>query len=187
MKPDCFVIMPIQNPETEFLWEDVYKPIIEETGFKAVRIDEQEDGTSMHALIIEYLKLSPLVVADLSLARPNCYFEVGFAMGQNKFANLILCCREDHNPDSKNYDPSKNKVHFDVNTFYVIWWSKDETELFRTQLKTKIFQRKPKILELTEMENPKKPINLQNDSQQSSLVEVVNSGIKELKSWKKKN
>lgn len=108
-------------------------------------------------------------------------------MGQNKFTNLILCCREDHNPDSNDYDPSKNKVHFDVNTFYVIWWSKDETETFRTQLKNKILQRKPKILEFTELENPKKPQNLHIDSPNSSLGDVVNSGIKELKSWKKKN
>ncbi len=183
VNPDCFVIMPIQNEETEFLWEEVYKSTIEETGFRAIRIDEEEDGRSMHAQIVEYLKFSPLIVADITLSRPNCYWEVGFAMGQNKYSNLILCCREDHNPDSNAYNPETNKVHFDVNTYYVIWWTQAKLADFKQELKRKILQRKPKILQKTELENPRGTARIDNKSK--AINEVIKKGNKELETWKR--
>ena len=36
-----------------------------------------------------------MIVADITNERPNCYLEVGYAMGLGKKANLILTARED--------------------------------------------------------------------------------------------
>src|SRR5258708_134031 len=94
---ECFVIMPIKATETEFMCTDVYTPVIEAAGMTPIRIDEQDDGTLLPLQIVQQINSSALIVADLTLARPNCYFEVGYAMGINRYSTLILCCRDDHN------------------------------------------------------------------------------------------
>lgn len=56
---------------------------------------------------IALLESADSVLADLSLERPSCYFEVGFAQSQNKLVHLIAKLgTEIHQVRSR------NKVHF---------------------------------------------------------------------------
>jgi hypothetical protein len=144
--PDCFVIMPIGRPETELVWTEVYKPTIEACSFKPCRVDKEDDGRQLPTQIIQFLQLSPLLIADLTFARPNCYYEIGFAMGLNRERNVILCCREDHNSDSPRFVASQNKVHFDIHSYGILWWDPENLESFRQELRSKIKLRK-KVLE----------------------------------------
>jgi len=189
-KKDCFVIMAF-DPEVEPIWEKVFIPVIESAECKPLRVNVNEDGSSLSDLIFQYIRNSPLIVADLTLARPNCYFEVGYALGLNKHKKLILCCREDHNPDSPNYKPGSYKIHFDLRQHFIIWWEINNFEKFKVDLAEKINQRRDLI-------DKKEEIPLEAKSPQSigkvSEKEVVDGLEGRLKNarqdyelWTKKN
>ena len=139
--------MPIGVPETERIWKEVYEPVINDSGLNPIRIEEDDDGTSMHRQINEDIVDASLIIGDITFARPNCYYEVGYAYGKGKNSNLILCCREDHNSDSPNFKPGEYKVHFDLQTYYILWWDENNLEEFRTKLAAKIERRKEKFLQ----------------------------------------
>ncbi|GMV31457.1 MAG: hypothetical protein AMXMBFR59_35820 [Rhodanobacteraceae bacterium] len=87
-KPICFVVMPYglrdtglpepAPPRVDFdaLWEHALKPVIESAGYRAVRAD-QDYGALIIKEMLERLYYSDLVVADISLANANAYYEVG--------------------------------------------------------------------------------------------------------------
>lgn len=66
----------------ESFFRDVVDPVIEEFGYD--RIDMQVDDTE-HALInvavFEDVHYASVVIADLTAERPNCYIELGYALG----------------------------------------------------------------------------------------------------------
>lgn len=177
---NCFVIMPIENPETEPIWENVYIPVIEGAGLAPKRIDKEDEGTLLPTQIVQYINQSPLIIADLTLARPNCYLEVGYAMGLNKYNNLILCCREDHNIHSPKYSIDSEKVHFDLQSYGIIWWNQNDLDSFKEKLAEKIEFRKEKILKLTP-----KPQKATIDVNKTLIKDLILKERKELKKWKK--
>ena len=137
---DCFVIMAF-HPDTDSLWDEVYQPTISSAGFVPRRVDKDENGSPLLEQIFNFISMSPLVIADLTLERPNCYFEVGYAIGRGKDSNLILCCRNDHNLHVQPRGPQDPKVHFDLSSYSILWWDKNDLSKFREELKTKILQR----------------------------------------------
>ncbi len=185
---DCFVIMPIGIPETEIIWESVYHPTILASGFTPIRVDKNENGKSFDELIRNYINSSPLLIADLTFARPNCYYEIGYAHGQGIEDRMILCCRDDHNPDSPKYRPQSLKIHFDVRQYPMIWWDKDNINDFQSQLSAKIKQRSSSIRPIPVPARSGQPMA----HEQSTRLEpdVINAIIlrseKELIPWKKK-
>lgn len=186
-KPDAFVIMPIENPVTEPLWKGVYVPVLEAAGFVPRRVDKDDDGSSMLTQIVQYLVTSPLIIADLTLARPNCYFEVGYVMGLSKHSNLILCCREDHNPDSPRFDRTAHKIHFDVQSYSVVWWADGQPEEFKARLAEKIEQRRRRILEpIPVPAEPAATGGKRRSVRLAPLEKQVKHAESELKQWKRK-
>jgi tetratricopeptide (TPR) repeat protein len=89
LKPICFVVMPFGKKETgvegdekparvdfDILWSKAIKPAIESLNYRAVRADEDR-GALIIIEMIERLMYSDLVVADMSIANANVYYEVG--------------------------------------------------------------------------------------------------------------
>lgn len=89
LKDICFVVMPFGTKDTgldgpnqpnkvnfDELWNKAIKPAIESLGYRAVRADEDR-GALIIVEMIERLMYSDLVVADISLANANVYYEVG--------------------------------------------------------------------------------------------------------------
>jgi nucleoside 2-deoxyribosyltransferase len=137
--------MPIGRPDTDRLWDEVYRPTIEACSLNALRIDREDDGSLLPSQITQYIQASPFLIADLTYARPNCYYEVGYAMGLNKEHRLILCCREDHNSDSERFNPKVNKVHFDLQSHGILWWSETDFPKFAEELRAKLEKRKEQV------------------------------------------
>lgn len=138
--------MPIGNSDTEFLWEKVYYPVIQNCGFDPDRIDWSEDGSHLPDLIFQKIKHASLIIADLTLERPNCYFELGYAFAEFDLdAKIIICCREDHNHDSDNYQKNGPKVHFDLQGRHITWWDKNDLNEFKKELELKINRRMEQI------------------------------------------
>ncbi len=86
-RPVCFMVMPFGEKATRtpnapdkvdftHLWHAALKPAIEACDYKAVRADE-DMGTVIIKDMIERLVASDLIVADVSIANANVYYELG--------------------------------------------------------------------------------------------------------------
>ena len=143
----AFVIMQIGNSELDRIFNEVIDPGVRAAGLPpAKRIDKHNEGGLLKSEIIALIEDSDIIVADLTNERPNCYLEVGYAMGRNKFRNLILTAREDHNPDSPNFRPGGKKVHFDLSGYDILFWDPTRLNEFQTELKTRIQKRLNRLL-----------------------------------------
>lgn len=146
----AFIIMQIGNPKLDRVCEQVIVPALVACGFKqenCKRVDKHNEGGLLKNEIISYIEGSQIIVADLTKERPNCYLEVGYAMGAEKYGNLILTCREDHNPDSDNYVSGGPKIHFDLSGYDILFWNPDDLDSFRVELEKRIRRRQAIISE----------------------------------------
>jgi tetratricopeptide (TPR) repeat protein len=83
-RPVCFMVMPFNSKpvpdhgEIDFnaLWDHAFAPLLREIGYEPIRADE-DLGSSILADMLIRLTASDLVVADLSLANANVYYEIG--------------------------------------------------------------------------------------------------------------
>ncbi|MEW4451345.1 hypothetical protein AB1L30_01540 [Bremerella sp. JC817] len=78
----CFYVTPIGKPgSVERKHSDLFKtsivePAVKELGLKVYRADEVETAGMITSSIIEFLRRSKLVIADLSMRNPNVYYEI---------------------------------------------------------------------------------------------------------------
>jgi len=83
-RPVCFMVMPFGKKVTpdqgeidfDSLWDRAFSPLLRDMGYDPIRAD-QDLGASIIADMLIRLTASDLVVADLSLANANVYYEVG--------------------------------------------------------------------------------------------------------------
>jgi hypothetical protein len=76
----AFVAMWFHS-EMDAAFDDGFFPALEITGYKAYRVDRDAHNDKIDDKIIAEIRRSKLVVVDATGARPNAYFEAGFAMG----------------------------------------------------------------------------------------------------------
>jgi hypothetical protein len=89
LRPICFMVMPFGVKPTglgpgegpakvdfQALWFDVLEPAITDLGYEPVRAD-QELGALIIVDMIQRLAISDLVIADISIANANVYYELG--------------------------------------------------------------------------------------------------------------
>jgi hypothetical protein len=138
---EAFIIMQIGNPELDLVCEMAIVPALEACGFDPKRVDKHTEGRLLKSEIVDFIISSEIIVADLTNERPNCYLEVGYAMGLDKFRNLILTSREDHNQDSPNYQKDGPKIHFDLSGYDILFWDPKNIEEFKESLIRKIRRR----------------------------------------------
>jgi hypothetical protein len=136
-----FLIMQIGNVELDIVCDKVLVPALEACGLEAKRVDKHNRGELLKSEIIRFIEKSDIIVADLSNERPNCYLEIGYAMGIGKFANLVLTCRDDHRSDSPEHKPNGPKVHFDLGGYDILFWRPDRLTEFREELVKRIRRR----------------------------------------------
>lgn len=107
-KKSVFVAMPFSE---EF--EDVYQfgiyAVVRKLGYVCEKVDESVYTGSIVERITEGIRNASLVIADLSLERPNVYLEVGFAWGLKK--PVILVARQGQ------------KLHFDLSHHKCLFYS----------------------------------------------------------------
>lgn len=89
VKRICFMVMPYDVKPTgvepgkgpaqvdfNALWSDVFEPAIKSLGYQPVRAD-MDYGPLIIVEMIQRLAISDLVIADISIANANVYYEVG--------------------------------------------------------------------------------------------------------------
>jgi hypothetical protein len=138
--------MQIGNPQLDLVYERAIAPALRACGLVPKRVDRHNVGGLLHSEIIAFIEESDLIVADLTNERPNCYLEVGYAMGCGRFTSLILTVREDHGADSPNRQPGGPRVHFDLLGYDILSWSPEELPQFRAELEKRA-QRRLRLLD----------------------------------------
>lgn len=102
VKPLCFMIMPYGRKQTQLetgkgpgeidfdaLWDRVYVPVIEALGYEAVRAD-QDTGALIIGEMLERLYFADLVLADMTIANGNVYYEVGIRHASKEKGCVLL-------------------------------------------------------------------------------------------------
>lgn len=114
-----FIMMHMDNDiaENEKIKEAI-KEVCERFGLNAKRADEIEHQDKITDVVLEYIRRSEYLIADLTNGRPNVYYEVGYAHAFNK--KPILFRKKGtkihfdllvHNvPDYKDIDDFKKKL-----------------------------------------------------------------------------
>ncbi|MHB8150648.1 MAG: hypothetical protein ACYDIB_10835 [Desulfobulbia bacterium] len=110
-KLDAFVLMPFAE---EF--EDVYQYLISEglanAGYTVKRADDIKSQNNIIGDIVKGIITSDLIVADLTGANPNVYYELGIAHALNKKVILITQEIDDLPFDLRSYRVVGYSVHF---------------------------------------------------------------------------
>lgn len=133
--------MQIGDAELEGIYETVIAPAVRSAGLVPRRIDQDNEGGLLNAEIMDWIENADIVVADLTNERPNCYLEVGFALGLGRNASLVLTVRQDHLPGHPEHDIRGPKVHFDLAGYDLLLWDPGNLDQFRAELERRIQRR----------------------------------------------
>ena len=101
-KPLCFMIMPYGRKQTQAeagkgpaeidfnsLWDRGYVPVIKALGYEPVRAD-QDAGALIISQMLERLYFADLVLADMTIANSNVYYEVGIRHAAKEEGCVLL-------------------------------------------------------------------------------------------------
>ena len=106
----AFVVMQFTLPYNE-LYSDVIIPVCDDLGLIAVRADETYGPGLIIADIAREIIEAKVIIADITPANPNVYYEVGYAHALNKPTILIT-----EKPTQLPFDVSPFRVLFYENT-----------------------------------------------------------------------
>lgn len=98
LQPLCFVLMPFGTKEDATLgkvhfdeiYDQVIGPAIADAEMQCVRADEEWVGGIIHKPMFERLLLCEYAVADLSMANPNVYYELGIRHATRPWSTVLL-------------------------------------------------------------------------------------------------
>lgn len=99
IKPLVFVAMPFGRKQDtsgtiEIDFDDIYRrgiiPATEDADVDVIRADEERMGGFIHASMYERLLLAEIVIADLTLANPNVFYELGIRHAARPRATIMI-------------------------------------------------------------------------------------------------
>jgi tetratricopeptide (TPR) repeat protein len=95
----CFVDMPFGQKadlksgvvvDFDQIYNEAIKPAIEDCGLEALRGDEERTGGIIHSAMFARLLLAEYVVADLTLANANVFYELGIRHAAKPFTTVPI-------------------------------------------------------------------------------------------------
>lgn len=90
MSGTCFVVSPIGKEgsdirkNADYLFKFILKPICDMCELECIRCDHIQQSDVITSTIIDHLKNSELVIADMTGHNPNVFYEIGFRYAINK-------------------------------------------------------------------------------------------------------
>ena len=108
--PKAFVLMPFA-PAFDDIYERFLRPTLAERGFEVKRADDIMNQQNILRDVIDWIVACDLIIADLTGANPNVFYEVGIAHTMSKPVILITQDRDD--------------VPFDLRQYRILEYSRD--------------------------------------------------------------
>lgn len=153
-RPECFVIMPFDEKLVDIF--DAIEDVAHGFGLECIRADLIQHSEEITPVVKDRIRSAFLIVADLSGANPNVYYEIGYAHALGKEVILIA--------------PKEEKVLFDLRQVNQIIYGT------LRELKSKLKDRVKVALERrkTEVEPPVGPGKIEVATEiTSALAEVT--------------
>lgn len=106
-KPLLFVAMPFGVKDNtsahlkvdfDALYATCVRPAAEEAGLEVIRADEEMLGGFIQRPMYERLLLAEVVVADLTFANPNVFYELGVRHAARPWATVLICAKGQERP-----------------------------------------------------------------------------------------
>ena len=100
-RPNAFFVRLVNPAHPKFaavesFFRDVVDPVVQEAGLTRIEIGtDKSDYAFVNVAIFESLHFSSLAVVDVTGERPNCFIELGYALGS---ANRVLVTAEEGTP-----------------------------------------------------------------------------------------
>jgi len=97
-RPDAFYVRLLNAKHSKFnavesFFRNVVDPVVEEAGMGRVEIGtDKSDHAFINVAIFESLHFASLAIVDVTGERPNCFIELGYALGN---ANRVLVTAEE--------------------------------------------------------------------------------------------
>ena len=104
----AFIVMQFSTPFNE-IYEEVIKSVCSEFGIEPHRGDETYGPGLIIADVIREIRNSEFVIAEITPANPNVYFEIGYAYAINKPTILLA-------------DSNLEKLPFDISGFRTLFY-----------------------------------------------------------------
>ena len=95
----CFVNMPFDEKDDpvskqkinfNHIYEIGIKPIVQKAGLECIRGDEERTGGIIHQAMFARLLLSDFVIADLTTANPNVFYELGIRHAAKPYTTIPI-------------------------------------------------------------------------------------------------
>ena len=109
--PTAFVLMPFAE-EFDGVYTFFIKSVLEDAGFEVVRADEIKGQNNILRDVIEGIARSDLIVADMTRANANVFYELGIAHTLRKPVVHITQSRKDSPFDIESYRSLEYDTHF---------------------------------------------------------------------------
>jgi hypothetical protein len=121
----CFVAMSFHESLSDAYWSGIYLAVKEDCRMDPIRLDLVQHNEKICDKIVADIRTCQFLIADVTRASANVYFEAGFAMALGRTV-IWTCCDGTFNED----------VRFDTRQYPYIRW-KNPADL-REQLKDRI-------------------------------------------------
>lgn len=111
---NAFMISPLGHQDLDSLYKTIIKPLMTSYNVNIERVDEIPHTEKIEDIVIDRIRKSTFVVADVTFERPNCYYEIGYAHAIGK--KVIILAKQG------------TERHFDISTRKWNFWN-DMTDL----------------------------------------------------------
>jgi nucleoside 2-deoxyribosyltransferase len=131
----CFVAMAFGHEDTDNLYENSIKPVIQNVGFHPIRVDKLVHNDRIDEKIRTEIQKADVVIADLTYARPSVYWEAGYA---ERSVPVIYTCRQDHFVPNPEDIHGNFRVHFDLVNANILTWTEPNSSKFMLELQERL-------------------------------------------------
>ncbi len=115
----CFVIQPFDGGPFDKRYRDVLQPAIRDADLEPYRVDEDPKASILIDDIESGIRESEICLADITTDNPNIWYEVGFAIANDK--PVVFICA----------DPRPTRTPFDVSQRQIISYCLDSPSDFQ--------------------------------------------------------
>ena len=166
----CFVIQPFDRGPFDKRYRDVLAPAIKDADLEPYRVDEDPGTTILIDDIEAGIQGSEICLADITSDNPNIWYEVGFAIANDK--PVVLICVK----------PRPTQSPFDIRHRQIIFYSLDSTSDFQrlateitAKLKAQI--KKTEVMQTIESLSPVKSTEGLSSYEISALVSIMENRL----------